>query len=61
MQENFDLFFANLCTAANCCARYCDLRVEEKKENHMVDIKMKTILICNKYFKLTLMNHPYLR
>jgi hypothetical protein len=39
MQENFHLFFANLCIAANCCARNCYLRVEEKKENDMVDIK----------------------
>jgi hypothetical protein len=43
MQENFHLFLANSSTAANCCARCCDLsimiRVEEKKENHMVEIQ----------------------
>jgi hypothetical protein len=35
------------------------IRVEETKENRMVDIKRNNF--NNKYFKLTLMNHPYLR
>jgi hypothetical protein len=40
IRENLPLFFANVSTAANCCARYYDLlTVEEKKKNHMVGIK----------------------
>jgi hypothetical protein len=42
MQENFHLFLANISTAATApVAVTFMIRVEEKKENHMVDIKWK--------------------
>jgi hypothetical protein len=58
MQENFHLFFANL-TAAPVAVTDNDKSGREKKR--IIWWILNENNFNNKYFKLTLMNHPYLR
>jgi hypothetical protein len=53
------LTYAQQLTAAPVTVTYNDKDGGEKKGNHTVDINENNF--NNKYFKLTLMNRPYLK